>query len=99
MDLEILILLLVVIAIPVSKKVQFELRRERRKTYYRNVYLKSDQWKRKRHVVLKRDNWRCKYCGAYATQVHHKKYAKTIGKEPIKWLVSICESCHDTKHR
>jgi 5-methylcytosine-specific restriction endonuclease McrA len=26
--------------------------------------------------VLKRDNWRCVYCGARATEVHHKKYAK-----------------------
>lgn len=39
-------------------------------------YLKSDAWKRKRYVVLKRDNWTCQLCGAKATQVHHKKYAK-----------------------
>ncbi|WP_410666454.1 HNH endonuclease [Chryseobacterium sp. FDAARGOS 1104] len=48
---------------------------------------------------MKRDNWRCVYCGSCATQVHHKKYAKyNIGKEPIEWLVSICKSCHDKKH-
>lgn len=71
----------------------------RRQLYYRNVYLKSDAWKRKRYVVLKRDNWSCVRCGAYATQVHHKRYAKkNIGKEPIKWLVSICEPCHDRLH-
>jgi hypothetical protein len=34
-----------------------------RRDYYRDVYLKSDEWKRKRYVVLKRDNWRCVYCG------------------------------------
>ena len=62
-------------------------------------YLKSDEWKRKRYVVLKRDNWTCKYCGAKATQVHHLKYAKyQIGKEPIKWLVSVCRPCHRKQH-
>ena len=69
-----------------------------RREYY-NEYLKSDEWKRKRYVVLKRDNWKCKYCGAKATQVHHLKYAKyQIGKEPIKWLVSVCRPCHRKKH-
>ncbi len=70
-----------------------------RRDYYRDVYLKSDAWKRKRYVVLKRDNWTCVYCGARATQVHHKKYArKNIGKEPIEWLVSVCKPCHDSQH-
>lgn len=72
---------------------------ERRRDYYRNDYLKSDAWQRKRYVVLKRDNWKCVYCGARATQVHHKRYAKkNIGKEPIEWLVSICKPCHDLQH-
>ena len=77
----------------------FEIRRKRRRDYYRKVYLKSDEWKRKRYVVLRRDNWQCVYCGRQASQVHHKKYAKyNIGKEPIDWLVSICESCLDGQH-
>lgn len=70
-----------------------------RRGYYRDIYLKSDAWKRKRYVVLRRDNWRCVYCGGRATQVHHTRYAKkNIGREPIEWLVSICKSCHDEKH-
>lgn len=70
-----------------------------RREYYRNFYLKSAAWKRKRYLVLKRDNWRCAYCGGKATEVHHKKYAKNnIGKEPIEWLVAICKSCHDAIH-
>ena len=39
-------------------------------------YLKSDAWKRKRYVVLIRDNWTCQISGTKATEVHHKKYAK-----------------------
>ncbi len=69
-----------------------------RRDYYRE-YLKSDAWKRKRYVVLKRDNWKCQICGDKATQVHHLKYAKhQIGKEPIDWLISICVPCHKEQH-
>lgn len=78
----------------------FEIKRQSRRNYYRNEYLKSEAWQRKRYVVLKRDNWKCVYCGSKATQVHHKKYAKyKIGKEPIEWLVSICKTCHDREHQ
>lgn len=71
-----------------------------RQAYYRFEYLQSEAWKRKRYVVLKRDNWTCVYCGNVATQVHHKRYAKNnIGSEPIDWLVSVCNSCHGQIHR
>ena len=92
------ITIFIVVVIAFNRWV-FLRKRKRRRDNYRNVYLKSDAWKRKRYVLLKRDNWRCVYCGAKATQVHHKKYAKyNIGKEPIKWLVSVCDSCHDSMH-
>ncbi|MFK7749974.1 MAG: HNH endonuclease [Kordia sp.] len=80
------------------KRWVFNVNRKRRRDYYRNVYLKSAAWKRKRYVVLKRDNWKCSYCNKRATQVHHKRYARNIGKEPIKWLVSVCRSCHESLH-
>ena len=99
MDYQILLIAILFVVIAVYKRWAFEKKRKRRRDYYRNVYLKSDAWKRKRYVVLKRDNWRCVYCGARATQVHHKKYAKrNIGREPIKWLISVCKSCHDSRH-
>ena len=77
----------------------FGKQRDRRRTYYRETYLTSDDWKRKRALVLKRDSYRCVYCGARATQVHHKQYARrNIGREPIEWLVSVCKSCHERQH-
>lgn len=95
--LSIVILSAIIIAV---NRWAFERKRQRRRDYYRNMYLKSDAWRRKRYVVLKRDNWRCVYCGEKATQVHHQKYAKNkIGMEPIKWLVSVCQSCHDSLHK
>ena len=97
--MQVLLSILFVIAIFAVKQLANEHRRKQRRDYYRNVYLKSEPWKRKRYLVLKRDNWRCLYCGGRATQVHHTRYAKyNIGKEPIQWLVSICKSCHEKKH-
>jgi len=97
--MNILALLIIAFVLIAVKRWAFEIRRERRRAYYRDTYLKSDAWQRKRYVVLKRDNWLCVYCGGRATQVHHKKYAKkNIGKEPIEWLVSVCKNCHDSIH-
>ena len=77
----------------------FDKQRERRRTYHRDTYLSSDDWKRKRSLVLKRDRYRCVFCGGRATQVHHKQYARrNIGREPIEWLVSVCKSCHEKQH-
>lgn len=99
MEYLIPIIVIIIVLKLVIYRWAFKLKRERRRKYYRNEYLKSEDWKRKRYLVLKRDNWRCVYCGAPATQVHHKKYAKrNIGREPIKWLVSVCKTCHESRH-
>jgi 5-methylcytosine-specific restriction endonuclease McrA len=96
--MELIPLIILVVVILVLNRWNFESNRKRRRDYYRDVYLKSDAWKRKRYVVLKRDKWRCVYCGSRANQVHHTRYAKwNIGKEPIEWLVSVCKPCHDSK--
>ncbi|HAV24671.1 MAG TPA: hypothetical protein DCX01_00700 [Bacteroidetes bacterium] len=73
MSVEVLLIIVIGITLFVLKQWLFNVKRKRRREYYRNVYLKSDEWKRKRYVVLKRDNWQCIYCGARATQVHHKR--------------------------
>ena len=100
MDIFILFIwILIIIGLILLKRWGFNVKRKRRKEYYRQ-YLKTDAWKRKRYVVLKRDNWTCQYCGDKATEVHHKKYARrNIGKKPIKWLVSICRNCHQEIHK
>jgi hypothetical protein len=93
-----LIFLFILIAYFINQWL-FEIKRKKRRDYYRNVYLKSEDWQRKRFVVLRRDNWRCVYCGSKASEVYHKRYAKkNIGKEPIDWLVSVCSHCHDKQH-
>ena len=99
MNYEILGLLIVVAVFFVIKRWFSGTRRSPRQDYYNNDYLKSDAWQRKRYVVLRRDSWHCVNCGKPATEVHHKRYARNIGNEPIKWLVSICKDCHDTIHQ
>jgi len=69
-----------------------------RRKHYRNDYLNSKEWKIKRALVLRRDSFRCRFCGKPAHQVHHLRYAKHIGKEPIQWLVSVCSDCHLKQH-
>ena len=94
-----ILFIVLIVGIFALKQWFFNKRRQERTDYYRNVYLKSDAWQRKRYVVFKRDNWTCVYCGKRATQVHHKRYAKyNIGKEPIDWLVSVCKDCHNSQH-
>ncbi len=97
MELVIIVLILWVFFLR-GVDFKYNSREERTKRYHE--YLKSEAWQRKRYVVLKRDNWKCRYCGMKATQVHHLKYAQyNIGKEPIDWLVSVCKPCHDIQHK
>jgi len=94
----IIIVIIVIIILAVGGSTQSKTRRKGWHAEY-DEYLKSDAWKRKRYVVLRRDNWKCVKCGARATQVHHKRYAKSgIGREPIDWLVSVCRGCHQSRH-
>jgi len=52
MNFQLLLLLVAVIAIWLFKRLLFEIRRKQRRNFYRNEYLKSDEWRRKRYVVL-----------------------------------------------
>jgi hypothetical protein len=85
------VLVLLIVAVGwIFDRWLLDIRRKRRRNYYRNEYLKADAWERKRYLVLKRDDHRCVYCGSVATQVHHERYSRSIGREPIDWLVSVC---------
>lgn len=92
------VILFFIISIGISR-LKFKINRKRRTKRY-HQYLMSEDWQRKRQMVLRRDNWRCVHCGAPATQVHHRRYAKrNIGREPIDWLEAVCKSCHESRHR
>jgi hypothetical protein len=67
------------------------------KNYYQDVYLKSDEWKRKRIRFLERDNYKCRCCWSKAEAVHHITYVN-IHKENDKDLISVCHLCHEKIH-
>lgn len=60
-------------------------------------YLQSDMWRARAAVVMKRDGYKCQRCGAPATEVHHKTYAR-IFEERWSDLVSLCSGCHQLHH-
>ncbi|MCD2258851.1 HNH endonuclease [Psychroserpens luteolus] len=102
-DYKIILVFIIVILILIIKycykKYVWRRQWKARRDYYRDVYLKSEAWQRKRYVVLRRDNWECVHCDSKATQVHHTRYAKyNIGKETIEWLESVCKPCHNGLH-
>jgi len=62
-------------------------------------YLKSEDWDRKRRLVLKRANHNCEGCGSESIglEVHHLNYDRK-GNELLTDLVAYCGACHDLAH-
>ena len=60
-------------------------------------YLKSDAWKNKRAAILKKAGYKCRRCGARATEVHHETY-KRIYNEKLSDLTALCRECHQKTH-
>ena len=69
--------------------------KEARERYRR--YLQSDAWKAKRKSVLQAAGFRCRRCGAPATEVHHETY-KRIYNERMSDLTALCSNCHEAAH-
>ena len=65
-------------------------------TWYREIYLKSNWWKKKSAEIRKRDNYSCQNCGSEGFDVHHKtkEAYKRLWKEKNSDLVTLCRSCH-----
>lgn len=61
-------------------------------------YLCSDEWSRKRRLVLQRDDYTCQGCVTrQASRVHHLTY-EHVGNEFLWQLVAVCQDCHDRLH-
>jgi 5-methylcytosine-specific restriction endonuclease McrA len=80
-----------------NKKNQSIIKRQQEKNIWfdnYNEYLKSEQWRQKRRLVLKRDNFTCQSCLIKeATEVHHLRYTHVFN-EPLFDLTSVCYTCH-----
>lgn len=60
-------------------------------------YLNSEEWQKKRKLVLDRDKFICQArmngCIKNATHVHHLTYKHRFN-EPLFDLIAVCEFCH-----
>lgn len=68
-------------------------------SYYRDVYLKSDDWKSlRKHKLITKKN-RCCLCGhtSKSNDVHHLKYKRLYDVE-LKDLRVMCRACHEWTH-
>ena len=64
---------------------------------FKHNYLQSQQWRDKRHLVIQRDD-SCKLCKATTNlEVHHLSY-KHLAQEPLDELITLCRTCHQSRH-
>ena len=62
-------------------------------------YMKSSMWREKREQILKRDGYKCTFCGtAKNLRVHHITYVN-IPYEKDEDLITVCDKCHKKLHR
>jgi 5-methylcytosine-specific restriction endonuclease McrA len=53
-----------------------------------------------RNEVLKREGWRCQFCGASNDlQVHHVKSRCKVGDDTLRNLITLCAKCHRKAHQ
>lgn len=69
--------------------------------------LKYSEWQTKRQEILKRDNYKCCYCGSTNKLcVHHKYYLQYPNHQKVNpWdypddaLITLCNKCHYKVHQ
>ena len=66
---------------------------------------KDKRWKKKRELILKRDNYLCRECKRYGktTQANTVHHVMPVERHPeYKWsnnnLISLCHECHNSMH-
>jgi len=61
-------------------------------------YMRSEEWKQKRQIILERDQRWCQLCGDEDNlRVHHLTYNR-VGDEALFDLVTLCSHCHANEH-
>ena len=61
--------------------------------------LDSASYETLRQQVLRRDGWRCQFCGARENlEVHHQQFRSHSGHDSEENLITLCNSCHAEMH-
>jgi len=62
--------------------------------------LDAASYEARRLQVLRRDGWRCQWCGATSNlEVHHKEFRSQAGDDSELNLITLCAACHARVHR
>ena len=52
-----------------------------------------------RQRVLRRDSWRCQFCGSRQNlEVHHQQFRSRSGEDFEENLITLCANCHSVAH-
>ena len=52
-----------------------------------------------RQQILRRDGWRCQFCGTMSNlEVHHKEFRSRSGADTEENLITLCAACHASVH-
>jgi 5-methylcytosine-specific restriction endonuclease McrA len=56
-------------------------------------------YERLRQQVLRRDSFRCQFCGAMSNlQIHHNQFRSHSGGDTEPNLITLCAECHKIVH-
>ncbi len=52
-----------------------------------------------RQQILRRDGWRCQFCGTMSNlEVHHREFRSHSGADSEENLIAVCTACHARVH-
>jgi 5-methylcytosine-specific restriction endonuclease McrA len=63
------------------------------------VRLENREYEDLRERVLRRDGWRCQFCGSRRNlEVHHQQFRSYSGEDVAENFITLCTSCHSAIH-
>ena len=65
-----------------------------------HIRLGYSEYQELREQVLRRDAWRCQFCGSMKNlEVHHQLFRSHSGEDSDINLITLCSDCHRSIHR
>ena len=63
------------------------------------IRLDPEEYEELRLHILRRDGWRCQFCGSMTNlEVHHQQYRSQSGADDENNLITLCWGCHTSVH-
>jgi ATP-dependent DNA helicase RecQ len=61
--------------------------------------LEPELYEQLRNEVLRRDGWRCQFCGTRSSlEIHHQEFRSQSGDDSEQNLITLCSGCHAAVH-